>query len=82
MRVRWPPRSTPCCTPNFAASLSPCLHLPPPGEAVIGSLTAPPSRKPLSRNVGHSFIVPVMKPVVYVPWYQVLPWILSGGAFS
>jgi hypothetical protein len=27
----------------------------------------------------HSFIVAVMKPVVYVPWYQVLPWTLSGG---
>ena len=27
----------------------------------------------------HSFIVTVMKPVVYVPWYQVLPWTLSGG---
>jgi hypothetical protein len=28
------------------------------------------------------FIVAVMKPVVHVPWYQVLPWILSGGADS
>jgi len=23
-----------------------------------------------------------MKPVVHVPWYQVLPWILSDGADS
>jgi hypothetical protein len=30
----------------------------------------------------HSFIVTVMKPVVHVPWYQVLPWILSGGTDS
>jgi hypothetical protein len=30
----------------------------------------------------HSFIVAVMKPVVYVLWYQVLPWILFGGADS
>jgi len=29
--------------------------------------------------VAHSFIVAVMKPVVYVPWYQFLPWTLSGG---
>jgi hypothetical protein len=27
----------------------------------------------------HSFIVTVMKPAVYVPRYQVLPWILSAG---
>jgi hypothetical protein len=31
-------------------------------------------------DVEHSFIVTVMKPVVHVPWYQILPWILSGGA--
>jgi len=34
------------------------------------------------RDAEHSFIVTVMKPVVRVPWYQVLPWILSAGADS
>jgi hypothetical protein len=33
-------------------------------------------------NAEHSFMITVMKPVVYVPWYQVLPGILSGGAES
>jgi hypothetical protein len=35
--------------------------------------------KPSSRGAEHSSIVTVMKPVVYVPWYQVRPWILCGG---
>src|ERR1700735_3402778 len=34
----------------------------------------------LCASAGRSFIVTVMKPVVHVPWYQVLPWILSAGA--
>src|SRR5260370_37745204 len=32
--------------------------------------------------LAHSFILTGMKPVVHVPWYQVLPWILSDGAAS
>jgi hypothetical protein len=35
-----------------------------------------------SRSPCVPFIVTEMKPVVHVPWYQVLPWILSGGADS
>jgi hypothetical protein len=35
---------------------------------------------PYRADVAHSFIVTVMKPVVHVPRYQVLPRILSGGA--
>jgi hypothetical protein len=50
MRVRWPPRSMPYCTLNFAASRSPFVLLPPPRAAIISSLTSPPSRKPLSRG--------------------------------
>ncbi len=50
------------------------------GAAIICSLTTPPSRNPSRTDAEHSFIVAVMKPAVYVPWYQVLPWILSGGA--
>jgi len=41
-----------------------------------------PAGNPCRADAEHSFIVfivTVMKPVVYVPWYQVLPWILSGG---
>jgi hypothetical protein len=52
------------------------------GAAIISSLTSPPSRKPCRADAEHSFIVTVMKPVVHVPWYQVLPWILSAGADS
>src|SRR4029077_18404321 len=32
--------------------------------------------------VAHNFIITVMEPAVHVPWYQVLPWILSGGTDS
>jgi hypothetical protein len=56
------------------------LNRPPPGAAIISSLTSPPSRNPYRADAAHSFIVTVMKPVVHVPRYQVLPWILSGGA--
>jgi hypothetical protein len=52
------------------------------GALIISSLTSPPSRKPCRADAEHSFILTVMKPVVHVPWYQVLPWILSGGADS
>jgi hypothetical protein len=52
------------------------------GMVIISSLTSPPSRKPCRADAEHSFIVTVMKPVVHVPWYQVLPWILSDGADS
>jgi hypothetical protein len=41
-----------------------------------------PAGNPCRADAEHSFIVAVMKPVVHVPWYQVLPWILSGGADS
>jgi hypothetical protein len=44
--------------------------------------TSPPSQQPCRVDAEHSFIVTVMKPVVHVPWYQVLPWILSGGTDS
>jgi hypothetical protein len=61
----------------------PAFPLPPPaGAAIISSLTSPPSRKSCHANAEHSFIVTVMKPVVHVPWYQVRPRILSGGADS
>jgi hypothetical protein len=72
----------PCCTLNFAASHSPCVPWPPPGAAIISSLTSPPSRNPCRTDAEHSFIVTVVKPVVHVPWYQDLPWILSGGTDS
>src|SRR5438876_12407925 len=80
MRVSWTPRGMPCCTLNLAASHSPCVPVPPPEAAIISSLTSPPSRKPRRADAEHSFIVTVMKPVVHVPWYQVLLWILSAGA--
>jgi hypothetical protein len=41
-----------------------------------------PAGNPCRADAEHSFIVTEMKPVVHVPWYQVLPWILSGGADS
>ncbi len=56
--------------------------LPPPGDGIISSLTSPPSRNPCRADAEHSFIVTVVKPVVHVPWYQVLSWILSGGTDS
>src|SRR5690348_16675092 len=46
----------------------------------ILDLCAFAGRKPRRADAEHSFIVTVMKPVVHVPWYQVLLWILSAGA--
>jgi len=48
-------------------------------QLILACVTSPPSRNPRRADAEHSFIVTVMKPVVYVPWYQVLPRILSGG---
>src|SRR6478752_5457415 len=66
-----------CCTPNFAASRSPCVPLPPPGAAIISSLTSPPSGILVTPTTGDSFIVTAMKPSVYVPRDQVCPRKLS-----
>ena len=46
------------------------------------SLITPSSQPETLVARGPNFIVTVMKPVVHVPWYQVLPWILSGGTDS
>jgi hypothetical protein len=43
---------------------------------------APQPETLAARRAEHSFIVAVTKPVVHVPWDQVLPWILSDGAYS
>src|SRR5580700_948486 len=52
------------------------------GDGVVTVVAHQPILNPCHADAEHSFIVTVTKPVVHVPRYQVLPWILSGGADS
>ena len=82
MRVRWPPRGMPVRHAELRGQSLALRSLAAAGAVIISSLTSPPSRNPCRADAEHSFILTVMKPVVHVPWYQVLPWILSGGTDS
>jgi hypothetical protein len=73
------------CNPGWKTMRPRKLPKKPPSQPPIdvptridSSLTSPPAGNPCRADAEHSFIVTLMKPVVYVLWYQVLPWTLSG----